>query len=183
MKAQILGIQLNIKEKFANGKTYDGHKLTYKPEPYAGKEKDPVEKFVFGNSDFAKYVQKAQVGDWVEIVFEKNGKYSNPVSMSTIAPPVEGERPTRASGSSQNTTTDERIARAVALKEASVLVGTLVGQGAYTAANLKKREYMVEQIIQTAREFLPFLQDNESLEAVVGMPVAGQAVNQDNFED
>jgi hypothetical protein len=192
---QVTGLQLNIKEKFANGKTYDGHKLTYQPQPYQGKTKDPVEKFLFGNSDIGKQLVAAgiQAGDWVEITFEKNGKYSNPVAIAKASAPapsaVSPNRSPVSSGGGDYQRDDSpdkaaRIARAVALDKAQSLIAILAANGGYTAANLKKREYVVEEVLRTARELLPFLNGTETVDGVVGeeVPFDG-GVKQDDYED
>jgi len=187
LKAQITAIELNVQEKFANGKSYKGHRFTYQPEPFKGKAKPPVTKFLFGNSDPAKDLLNIQVGDWAQIDFSSNGEFKNISKITKIdAPPSSTDQGTADQGTKYQPKSDnsEAIARAVALKEASSIVIGLAQTGnAYSAANLKKREFIIEEILQTARELLPFLKNTETVSGIENQDVDAVDVEQEEYGD
>lgn len=186
MIATITNLKLNTSQTFGNGKTYDGHLVTYQPPPWKGQAKDPVEKFIFKNADVAADILKLSVGDRVDIQFETNGKFKNPVSFKPATSTVPQEKAPQKyqATSSGGGERDDAISRAVAIKEASTIVGSLIAGGGYTAANVKKREFIVQEVVQTARELLPFLKNEESLDGVVGdEPPYDPDLPQDDYND
>jgi len=192
MAYKIISVKLDT-TKILGGNEYKVHLVTYQGPPYQGKVKDPVTRHIFTNSDVAKEVVGLAPGMLVEVEFDDT-KYKNPIHFTVMSnsQPTATEEPLPwedkgaakpRKGGFSSPSTDERIARAVALKEAAVSVGNLMNNGGYTAANLKKREFIIEQIIQTAREFLPFLKDTETLDMVDTPDAEGVEVPNENFSD
>lgn len=170
MIAQILNIDMNATKEGAGGKVYKGVAVTYQPPPYKDQVKDPTTRFLFGNSDVVKQFKASGlvVGDWAEITFDTS-KWKNPESFVKSNPPQE-QAPARQAQQSQgnaNNSQQESIARAVATKEAVNIVHAIMVAGGYTQANVKKREYIVEEVLATARKLEPFLmfqdEDDESV--------------------
>lgn len=166
MKAQIKAI--NTTTKTFNNRKFDGVEVTYQPEPYQGKEKPPTTRFIFGNSEAIPSLKNCNVGDWVNIEFtdvQKNGRvFKNPVSFTKTSAPV-GNAPASGGGSNADAR-QESIEKQCCLKEAVNLVSALVANGGYTAANVKKREFMTEEIKEIAKEFYAFLSGSDEVDEV-----------------
>ena len=172
MKAQIKAI--NTTTKTFNNRNFDGMEVTYQPEPYQGKEKPPVTRFIFGNSEAIPSLKTCNPGDWVNIEFTevlKNGRtFKNPVSFTKTTAPV-GNTPNQpVSGStsyqSSSDARQESIEKQCCLKEAVNLVAALAANGGYTAANVKKREFMTEEVKEIAKEFYSFLSGSDEVDEV-----------------
>jgi hypothetical protein len=152
------------------GKDYSGHNFTYTPPPYNGQVKDPVTRFVFGNGDFAKQLKGIEVGDYVELTFD-NSKFKNPESIKKISTSYNGDA------------RQESIVRQSALKQAINLMDILKGTGAYTAANLKKKDYVVQQVVEIAQAFEPYLFAQIDVEEVESVDVPWKDPEQEGYNE
>lgn len=172
MKAQITGIEHNIQETLG-GKQYTGHAVTYKPEPYQGREKEPVRRFIFGNqTDLISQLNAVQVGDWVDLGFVQKGKYQNLDSIMKASGPAPSPAPSSPqpyTGGGGINKSDE-IARAVALKAAVDIMTARAANGGLSAANLKKPDAINIELVQHARAVLPFLKGEDNCDVVDGAP-------------
>jgi hypothetical protein len=180
MIAQILNIELNATKEGAGGKSYSGLAVTYQPPEYKGKVKDPSTRFMFGNSDVVKQFKSSglEVGDWADIKFDES-KWKNPESFTKTGAPAQDGGGANAAPKPKNVSTnitvdqsvwdakDKRIARAVAIKEATQLVALMAGNGGYTTTNIKKREFLVEEMLATAKALEPYLTLAETPEEVM----------------
>ena len=198
MKAQVLEINLN-----ASKGSYKGLEITYKGEPYDGREKKPTTRFVFDNMPvYGVILDTVTVGDWCDLDFvpAKNPKYTDLVGIVPVAKPQNtapvlpsnikdpaGQDSQEVAGypskhhvvASMNWNEKQTvyadleagrqvsISRAVALSHATTLVSALAANAGYTAGNLKKREFMAEEVLTTAKRFYDYLNgdDEETVDA------------------
>ena len=192
MKAQVLEINLN-----ATKGSYKGLEITYKGEPYDGREKKPTTRFVFDNMPvYGVILDTVTVGDWCDLDFvpAKNPKYTDLVGIVPVAKP-QNTAPVLPSNTKDEGTPVAKsphhvvasmnwnekqtvyadleagrqvsISRAVALSHATTLVSALAANAGYTAGNLKKREFMAEEVLTTAKRFYDYLNgdDEETVDA------------------
>jgi len=184
LRAQIIGIELDITEVLG-GKSYQGHAVTYQGEPYQGRAKDPVRRFIFGNqADLVQAIKAVQVGDWVELGFVENGKYKNLNTMVKVGgggAPAPKQAPGKAAAPAAPYHDDkaDSIARAVALKAGVDLVAAAAANGGMTAANMKKQEYLSACVVENAYRLLPFLLNKEEEDKVDGGPLPWEEVPQE----
>jgi hypothetical protein len=177
MIAQILNIEFNIDKEFAGGKTYSGFAVTYQPPEYKGQQKEPTTRFMFSGSDIEKQFKGSgiEIGDWADIKFDDT-KWKNPESFTKTGAPNQGAAPKPKNVSANIPdkvdqsvwdAKDKKIGRATATKRASELVAMMVANGGYTVANLKKREFLTQEILAAARDFEPYLTLNDVEEEVM----------------
>jgi hypothetical protein len=85
MKAQVLEINLNAQKG-----AYKGLEITYKGEPYDGREKKPTTRFVFDNMPvYGVILDTVTVGDWCDLDFvpARNPKYTDLVGIVPVTKP------------------------------------------------------------------------------------------------
>lgn len=149
---------INFRETTKNG--YKGYEYTVKPEPYKGQEKPETTRFVLGNSPIVPMLQGMVAGDIVKIEFDDT-RWKNPIAMTKLAKqeaPKEARinsnttAPTQKTYGNNDPETQLRIARSVAIKEACNLVIALADKS-YTAANLKKIDFMASECLRIASMF------------------------------
>ena len=161
MVATITSLVFDVTKTAKSGKDYTVHQITYQGEPYQGVSKPPTSRDIFTNSDVGKQLNEYKVGDVVDLVFEKDGRYSNLVGISqqgasqasTGATTSTGIAPTKAF-SQAGEERDLKISRAVALKVASE-------QLAGSFAKTTKAGKMSEDITTFAEKLIPYLTLNE----------------------
>lgn len=156
MKATFLGCDFNVERS-----GYKGANMTYQPDPYKGQAKEPVTRFVIGKSPIIEELKGVKAGDRVEIKFDDT-KWKNPVSITAIHEEAPASRVTGNTGNSakfgnQDPDTQVRIARSVAIKEASNLVCTMIAHGGFPATAVKKSDVLVSEILRIAEAFEPYL--------------------------
>jgi hypothetical protein len=168
MIVQVISTNLNATKVSKAGKTLTGLAIVYQPQPYDGRAKDPVDRFVFSDSPIAAAIGNVEAGDWIEIMFD-NTQWKNPLSLVKTQAPAEqgaaekytGENMPKPSGKSSGVDwdlKDKKIARAVAFKGAIETVAALIGtEGAFPKAALKKPDFFVEQVIDMSKKFEPYL--------------------------
>lgn len=181
MKAQVTAVTPNVKKG-----QYNGLEITYQGLPFEGRTKKPTTRFIFDNDPLFRFIQdEVEVGQWYELEFvpAKNPKFKNLSSITAVAVPKEEpmlpSNTGKASASKKESpyhvvasmnwnekqtvyadleaARQANINRSVSLDHATKLIGTLVANGAYTAANVKKREYMIEETLATAKKFYAYL--------------------------
>jgi hypothetical protein len=135
VRATVVSINAGLTAQGPKGE-YEYMDFVYQPEPYQGKAKDQVTRKVFGNTPLYNEVLAFKEGDVVEMEFEKNGKYTNMISIRKGSGSASGggsqsSQSAGNSGSSGSSTylsfdqrvalddkKDESIQRQVALKAA-----------------------------------------------------------------
>lgn len=183
MIATIVGINYGVKMKGQ----WDGLEVIYQGEPYQGQQKDPVTRFVFKNSDVYKQIVDLEIGDKINLTFEKNGKFSNLVACEKIGQggvPTQG-RATPSSKqdfsaqSSSGASKDVIITRAVAFKGAVELVCAGLARDKFYKAGMKM-DLVKDEVKEVAKSFEDFLSLMEKEEEAVVQEVSGE---ENPFED
>ena len=190
MICQITALNLNATKRSAAGKTLTGVEVSYQGRPYKGVAKEPTTRFLFSDNAVAKALDSFKIGDWVEIEFDTD-KFKTPKS---IRKHIEGEAvvdklPYPSTPSSprsfgaQDEGTQKRIARAVAIKEATTLIVEMAKQGAFTAAKTKSYEFLSQQVLEVAKIYEPYLACTEQPDAVINPETVLNDIEQDGFDD
>lgn len=185
MIVQVISTNLNATKVTNAGKTLTGLSITYQGEPYKGKVKDPVERFVFTDSPIAEGIESAEPGDWFDISFDTT-QWKNPVSMVKTSAPKTQEAATPNEGTKgvDWDLKDKKISRAVAFKGAVEMVTALLATGdAFPKASHKKPDFFVEQIQSMAKKFEPFLNIEEDVTVPENPEAAEVPFNQETFQE
>jgi hypothetical protein len=190
MKCTLKQINLNATKRSAAGKTFTGVEVTYQGEPYKGVEKEPTTRFLFSDNPVARALPDYKVGDFVEIKFDSD-KFKTPLSIgraeaySPSAPKAAAA--TSATGPAkwgqQDPDTQKRIARSVAIKEATVLVVEMMKQGAFAASKTKSYEFLAQQILEVAKIYEPYVNATDQADDVVKPELTEEDFAQDGFDD
>lgn len=187
MIAQILKIENNAVKEGRGGKNYKGVAVTYQPPPYKGQQKDPTTRFLFDKSDIVKQFKASGLkeGDWAEIKFD-DSKWKNPESFTPSSAPNATTGASVRQNVTSNISSDQtqvRIARAVAIKEAMGVMKFMADNNGYTATNLKKHEFVIEELLKTARALEPYLTLTDKVEEVEDDDFEGEDFEQEDFEN
>jgi hypothetical protein len=184
LKAQVLEIEMNAKRGNYDGLnvTYKGMPFDgreKKPTTRFIFSNDPMYKFIQDEVNVGEWYD-------MEFKTAKNPKYTDLVSMSGVTTPQDTKPPvlpsnTTAKGQAELSPSKyhvvasmnwnekqtvyadleaERqasISRSVALDKATAVVSAMVAGGGYSAANIKKRDYLVEEVLATASRFFDYL--------------------------
>ena len=152
MVATIIDLTFDVTKTSKAGKPYTVHVFKYQGDPYQGQQKDPTTRDVFASAEVGKQLRNFNVGQRVDLTFEKSGQYSNLVGIAAAG--GQAPAPQQATGapqapskpSYQENDTSTRIARAVAFKGAVDLIGNM------TATDSKKADP-----ISMAKLYEPYL--------------------------
>lgn len=161
MKAEVLSVeQGKMKNK------WDGLWFEYQGEPYNGKRKEPTKRFVFGNDPLSKTIAGLKVGEWVDLTFVKDGKFSNLTGVEKISAPTPQAAPQQqSSGGGGSYRRDDaevqrRISRSAALKE-GVQIALATSKKTDDAQVLVER---AKEITRDLERFLNFEEEEADLE-------------------
>ena len=176
-------IVISVKKEKLQGK-WDGYMFVYKGEAFQGREKEPTERFVFGNQPIAKEVASLTPGMWVDLTFVKEGKHTNLTGLRVIdSPAPAAEAPKAAPGTPAPYRRDEaeiqrRISRSAALKEATQIA-------LHQAKATTKPEVIVEMAKEITRElerFLNFEEEEKKVTSAVGTVTTSEDFEQPPFD-
>jgi len=187
MICQLKSINLNATKRSAAGKSYTGVEVVYQGQPYKGVEKEPTTRFLFSDNPVAQSLANFKVGDWVEIKFDTD-KFKTPLSISKQAGSEEASAPAQsASGPAkwgqQDEGTQKRIARSVALKEATAIVCEMMKAGAFPATKSKSYEFLAQNVLEVAKIYEPYVNCTEVSDDVVKPDLSPEEeFNQDAFD-
>lgn len=187
MIAQILKIDNNASKEGRGGKSYKGVAVTYQPPPYKDQQKDPTTRFLFKDSDIVKQFKASGLreGDWAEIKFD-DSKWKNPESFAPApAPNTTSNSAVRKNVTSNisNDQTQMRIARAVAIKEALGVMKFMAENKGYTATSLKEHDFVIAELLKTARALEPYLTLTDEPDEVEDDIFEGDDFEQEDFEN
>ena len=181
MIAQLKVINLNAKMKSKSGKSFSGVEVTYQPQPYKGEVKEPVTRFLFSNNPVAKGLQGFKAGDWAEIKFDTD-QYRTPLSIDKASEPGASKTST-ATFAPRDDTTNLRIARAVAIKEATVLALAMAAGDAFPKTKIKSKEFMAQQVLEIAQLYEPYLTLTEQSDELEMPEIGEDDFDQEGFEE
>jgi hypothetical protein len=189
MIAQLKMINLNAKMTAKSGKTFSGVEVTYQAQPTAKYgEKPPTTRFLFNDNPVARGLQNMKSGDWVEIKFD-NDQFKTPLSIETITDPSSSPS-TASSPKSGGSTwgkkdegTEKRIARAVAIKEATQLVLAMVTAGSFPKTKAAQKEFLAQQVLEVAVQYEPYLTLSEQSDDLEKPEMGDDDFEQEGFED
>lgn len=181
MKATVISVEpAKLKGK------YPGFNFTYQGEPYKGKQKDPVTRFVFGNDRnnpaLPNKVEALKPGQKVDLTFTENSQGYKNLSEITIEHSAPAQQ--TSGGYQKQEEEDEtpvRIARSVALKAAVDSFQALTAAGNKTIKATMKPELFFDMVIDMSRRYEAYLCLQDEDEQMAGMVNSDEDFEQEDF--
>jgi hypothetical protein len=126
-------------------------------------------------------------GDWVDIKFDSD-QFKTPLSISpTTAPsgePASATPPKSNAGGwgKKDEGTEKRIARAVAIKEATQIVLAMITAGSFPKTKAAQKEFLAQQVLEVAQQYEPYLTLTEESEELEKPDMGSEGFEQEDFE-
>lgn len=168
MIATVLGVVEGVTKRAKSGKTYTVTEFTYQSDPVPGyPPKTPTTRSVFTNAPQHSTIVGLRAGDRVKMTFLQDQFKS----IDTVEK-IGGSAPTQSAPTQRDTTPapyvkdtskDEAISRAVALKAAIELTSAMMTSGYGKLKKTMETPLYVDEVVQMAKLFEPYLMDKEAV--------------------
>ena len=169
MIATVLGVVENVQKVSKAGKAYTVTEFTYQSDPVPGyPPKTPTTRAIFTNAPQHATILGLRAGDRVKMTFLQD-QFKSIDTVEKIgegAAPPQTARPAQQAAPApyvKDTTKDEAISRAVALKAAIELTSAMMTSGYGKLKKTMETPLYVDEVVAMSKLFEPYLMDKEDV--------------------